>query len=200
MVSNRGSLWALQRFNSKHAVLCGISHAPDLHGRLATSGVVVVIGVHTSCFLLVSCFCSYTTWTDSTCSFLFDVDTGLMIRIILPHLARYTCLQKKKKKKEEASCSVSNAVVNKWRLIWYYLSSYILFLWYQCDWISHVCKKLCGLDWTLPHTLTPQAGEPNTTTPHTSRQFWCIYCHLCVCGHQLLVWPLLIKSKWNSYY
>lgn len=64
MVSHRGSLWALQRFNNKHVVLCSISNAPDLHGRFTTSGFVAVKGVHTSCFLLVSCFCSYTTWTD----------------------------------------------------------------------------------------------------------------------------------------
>lgn len=43
-----------------------VPHAPDLHGLLATPGSAALIGVRTSCFLLVSCYCSDATWTETT--------------------------------------------------------------------------------------------------------------------------------------
>lgn len=91
MLSHRGSLWALQRFISKHGVLCSISHAPDLHGRLTTSGFVAEIGVRTSCFLLVSCFCSYTTWTDMHLSLMW-----MLARWVGSHRPALLCSKKQK--------------------------------------------------------------------------------------------------------
>lgn len=64
MVTHGGSLRALQRFDRKHVVLCRVSLAPDLHGRFTSPGFAVVIAVYISCLMLVSCYCSYTTWTD----------------------------------------------------------------------------------------------------------------------------------------
>lgn len=60
----RRSLRALQRLDRKHVVVCRVSLAPDLHGRFTSPGSAVVLAVYISCLMLVSCYCSYTTWTD----------------------------------------------------------------------------------------------------------------------------------------
>ena len=91
------SWWALQRFDSKHAALCCISHVPDLHGRLATSGFVALIVDTHFLFCDGFLFLFLHNLDRRACSFLFDVDIGLTSQNAFFHLARHIHPSPKKK-------------------------------------------------------------------------------------------------------
>lgn len=59
------------------------SYPPDLRGRLRASGSDAAIGAQASCVVLVSCFCSYATWTEaaSQLSFVAAIKGGKRTRL-----------------------------------------------------------------------------------------------------------------------